>query len=208
MPSLEYWSETRVYAMMRKFDTSSLVSDLSRAGAVVIPSVLLQSTIADLLDEAESFSWQPCPRRKVRQEYEYVIDFPEGSLYRTLRVALERHLTEGFLRHMPRPVTLPLTFNFARLQRYPEGSIGIDPHRDGDSCRSVIALFVLEGGGRFCLCDDKETRAHMRVLEHDAGDLILMRGSDFLGENIQPIHFVEGVEERRVTYGLRHAVCR
>ena len=65
-----------------------------------------------------------------------------------------------------------------------------------------MCVFVLEGMGRFCLCDDRDGK-NSRAVRNDPGDLILMRAPGFAGADIQPFHFVDRIVRRRTSFALR-----
>ena len=98
-----------------------------------------------------------------------------------------------------------LRFNDRLLQRYHPGSAGITPHRDRVGYRNLVCLFVLCGAGRFCLCEDR-AGSGAREIPAAPGDVLLMRAPGFLGEPLQPFHFVDRITSPRYVYGVRHAV--
>ncbi|TSC62983.1 MAG: hypothetical protein Athens041674_354 [Parcubacteria group bacterium Athens0416_74] len=189
-------------------DTKNLASRIAAEGAVVVPGALSSDTVEELVRLAELERWHKAESivgtSQVEQDYFVVEAFHRESVFRLLAektsswVNTWGSLTTGWSW---------LRFNETRLQRYDTNSRGISPHRDGLRYRQIIALYVLEGGGRFGLCDDRtesKQPVNARVLQMSAGDLVLMRAAGFLGEDIQPMHFVDGVQERRITYGLRY----
>lgn len=189
-------------------DTANLASRIAAEGAVIIPSALSSDTVRELVLLAELETWQKAESvvgtSEVEQDYSVVEAFHRESLFRLLAERTAAWVNSwGSLTGD----WTWLHFNEMRLQRYDANSRGITPHRDGLRYRQIIALYVLEGGGRFGLCDDR-TKAkepvNARALQMSAGDLVLMRAAGFLGEDIQPMHFVDSVKTRRITFGLRY----
>jgi hypothetical protein len=88
------------------------------------------------------------------------------------------------------------------LQRYDVGEVGITPHRDRSAYRNLVCLFVLEGRGRFFVCDDRSA-AGAREIPHVAGDVVLMRAPGFQGSEERPFHFVRDIQSSRYVFGLR-----
>ena len=89
------------------------------------------------------------------------------------------------------------------LQRYSVGEVGITPHVDRTAYRNVVCLFVLEGQGRFYICDDRAGNG-AREIPHTAGDVLLMRAPGFRGSDERPFHFVRDIQSPRYVFGLRH----
>lgn len=189
-------------------DTTHLASRIAAEGAVVIPGALSLDTVRELVLLAELERWKRAESvvgtSQVEQDYFVVEAFHRESVFHLLAektaswVNSWGSLTAGWSW---------LRFNEMRLQRYDADSRGITPHRDGLCYRQIIALYVLEGGGRFGLCNDRteaKEPVNARTLQMSAGDLVLMRGAGFLGKDVQPMHFVDNVRTRRITYGLRY----
>ena len=101
------------------------------------------------------------------------------------------------------PFESPLVFNDLMLQVYEPGETGITPHMDRTSYRNLICLFVLEGRGRFGICEDRSGRG-ARIIAHQPGDVVLTRAPGFRGSDHRPFHFLDRITERRYVFGLRH----
>ena len=101
------------------------------------------------------------------------------------------------------PFESRLVFNDMMLQVYEPGETGITPHMDRTSYRNVICLFVLEGRGRFGVCEDRSGRG-ARIIAHEPGDVVLTRAPGFRGSDHRPFHFLDRITERRYVFGLRH----
>lgn len=193
---------------LNTIDMTGLLGDVATSGAIVVPGALKRSGLDRLLLEAKGFQWRKAinivGKANVQQDYFVNTQFTEMSAFRQL--AREFLPIGQAIRDIVAPAESGFRFTEMRVQRYDPGSSGISPHRDGSWCRVIIALFVLEGGGSFGLCKDRvgATPVEPRYLPMKAGDLVLMRAPGFLGENTAPMHFVESVRERRITFGLRY----
>jgi hypothetical protein len=96
----------------------------------------------------------------------------------------------------------PLCFDGSALHRYPPGLLGISPHRDSARSVNLIAIFVLEGRGRFFVCRDRDGRDAVD-LPNAPGDLILLRAPGLMGADVRPFHGVADIAEQRTTFALR-----
>lgn len=94
-----------------------------------------------------------------------------------------------------------LCFNDARVQRYDPGGF-LTPHRDGDWFLNLSAVLVLQGYGRFGFCEDRDFW-RMRLMVSRPGTLLLIRGTGFIGAETQPFHFIDNVQEERLTLTFR-----
>ena len=93
--------------------------------------------------------------RLVQQRMEVCDEFPDDSVFRTLGGEFQA-LWDDYLASAPtNPFEGRLDFNDLMLQRYSVGEVGITPHVDRTAYRNVVCLFVLEGEGRFYICDDR-----------------------------------------------------
>jgi hypothetical protein len=159
------------------------------------------------LEEARAFPFIAAPAvvkpYGVRQRYAAVTSFPPGSGFRALREAFQA-LVEDRLALLPAyPFATPLRFNGSALHHYPPGRLGISPHRDSARSVNLIAVFVLEGKGRFFICRDRDGRDAVD-LPNAPGDLILLRAPGLMmGADVRPIHGVADIAEQRTTFALR-----
>jgi hypothetical protein len=87
-----------------------------------------------------------------------VTTFPPRSGFRSLRGAFHALLEDRLARLPAYPFATPLRFDGSALHRYPPGLLGISPHRDSVRSVNLIAIFVLEGRGRFFVCRDRDGR--------------------------------------------------
>jgi hypothetical protein len=128
----------------------------------------------------------------VRQRYAAVTTFPPGSGFRSLREAFQALLEDRLARLPAYPFATPLRFNSSALHRYPPGPLGISPHRDSARSVNLIAIFVLEGSGRFFVCRDREGWDAVD-LPNAPNDLILLRAPGLMGADVRPFHGVADI---------------
>ena len=143
--------------------------------------------------------------KAVSQDFEVSLDFPRfppDSPFTHAAAAFERLTLNALDRLEASAVDEPPRFNDLIVQRYPAGSRGISPHRDHLRYRLLVALFVLEGDGRFCVCDDRSGEG-AEVVAARPGDLLLMRAPGLWGMNDRPFHFLNRIEAGRISLGVR-----
>jgi hypothetical protein len=186
------------------------IYEIGRCGGVRVPRCLAEAERLLLLHELKRMTFVPqkseIPEYSVQQNFSAVREFLPGSSFLAVRQELEWYIrrTAKLFEGWSSSSLFTGTFHFNDLvaQRYAPVKWGITPHRDGKSKRNLIAVFVLEGDGRFCLCDDR-AGTNPRELEAQPGDLILMRGPGFLGQNVMPFHFLRDITVQRTTFALR-----
>lgn len=185
-----------------------LLDRLERHHAVAVPA-LSAAYRAWLMEEARTVPFREARPlvgrgdRLVRQRMGVYNDFGPGSRFHDLAGHYQA-LWDGWLASMAScPFESRPVFNDWMLQVYEPGEIGITPHRDRNSYRNLICLFVLEGRGRFGICEDRSGRG-ARTIPHEPGDVVLTRAPGFRGSDRRPFHFVERITERRYVFGLRH----
>jgi hypothetical protein len=185
---------------------ADVICALAVAGAATVPGILRDEVRRRLLEEVRAFPFIAAPAivkpYGVRQHYAAVTSFPPDSGFRALREAFQA-LLENRLALLPAyPFATPLCFNGGALHRYPPGPLGISPHRDSARSLNLIAIFVLEGKGRFFVCQDRDGRNAVD-LPNAPGDLILLRAPGFMGADVRPFHGVADIAEQRTTFALR-----
>ena len=186
----------------------ALLEGLEREHAVAVPT--LSAGYRDwLMEEARTVSFHEARPlvgrgdRLVRQRMGVYDGFGPGSRFHDLAGHYQA-LWDGWLASMaPCPFESRPVFNDWMLQVYEPGETGITPHRDRSSYRNLICLFVLEGRGRFGVCEDRSGRG-ARIIPHEPGDVVLTRAPGFRGSGHRPFHFVDRITERRYVFGLRH----
>lgn len=188
-------------------DIGAALQSVAQVGAASLP--LLDETFRRrLAAEAELCTYHPedevvgSGENQVRQQMGSCEDFLPHSLFRLLTAEFQCWL-DARLEDLPEyPFSSRLRFDSFSLQRYPSGSLGITPHRDGWRYINLICIFAISGRGRFYVCAD---RAGSAAVEMDAspGSVVLMRAPGFLGANLRPFHYVTGIPAERYSFGLR-----
>ena len=186
---------------------ANVIRALAAAGAATVPGILGDEARRRLVEEARAFPFIAAPAvvgpYGVRQRYAAVTSFPPGSAFQTLQEAFQALLDERLARLPAYPFATPLRFDGSALHRYPPGRLGISPHRDSARSVNLIAVFVLEGQGRFFICRDRDGRDAVD-LPNAPGDLILLRAPGLMmGADIRPFHGVADIAEQRTTFALR-----
>lgn len=204
------WGPFQPETAMSSFNQATLTSHvpvIETVGVATIPNFLKAGVRDALLNELEQYQLNPEPEEygqyRVKQAFRSVTAFPDGSLFLEVRDELEAWLNTEFSREFPQHLSEPLQFSVPVAQRYEVGPIGVSAHRDGKSFINLIAIFVLEGTGRFCVCDNRQG-SNPQLVRNEPGDLLLMRGPGFLGSDFQPFHFVDTISVRRTSFSLRH----
>ena len=186
---------------------AKIVEALAETGALAVP-LLGDEWRLSLLDAAHASRFRAARplvgkgERLVRQRMEVCEHFSADSVFRTLAGEFQA-LWDDLLENVSsNPFTGRLVFNDLMLQRYSIGEVGITPHRDRTDYRNLVCLFILEGKGRFYLCDDR-AGSGAREIPHVAGDVVLMRAPGFQGSAERPFHFVRDIQSPRTVFGLR-----
>jgi hypothetical protein len=188
-------------------DLDAVFQSVAKIGAASLP--LLDDTFRRLLvAEAEQYSYRleeeivGSGENQVHQQLGSCEVFPAGSLFRLLSDSFQGWLDSRLDALPSYPFSTPLCFDSFSLQRYPAGSIGITPHRDGWRYINLICIFVISGKGRFYVCADRAGSAAVEIAALP-GSVILMRAPGFLGANLRPFHYVTGITGERYSFGMR-----
>ena len=189
-------------------DIAEILDRLERESAIAVPALTAEYRVW-LLEEARAARYRDARsvvgrgERLVRQRMGVHDGFGADSRFRDLT----RHYQaawDGWLASMAScPFESRLVFNDLMLQVYDPGETGITPHMDRTAYRNLICLFVLEGCGRFGICEDRSGRG-ARIIAHEPGDVVLTRAPGFRGSDHRPFHFLNRITERRYVFGLRH----
>jgi hypothetical protein len=167
-----------------------------------------------LLATVRSLPYRPCKptvgegERLVRQRFSLCMEIPAGHAVRRLGHALDRLFADARAA-LPADFAELAGFNDFIVQRYEPGAVGITPHRDHVRYTGVVAVVVLSGRARFCVCRDR-VGTGAREIGCPPGGVILMRAPGMVRytasrEPMQrPFHFVADIRRRRYTIGLRH----
>ena len=187
---------------------AEILDRLEQEDAIAVPA-LTPAYRAWLMEEARAAPFREARplvgrgERLVRQRMGVHDGFGTDSRFRDLT----RHyqvLWDGWIAAQTScPFESPLVFNDLMLQVYEPGETGITPHMDRTAYRNLICLFVLEGRGRFGVCEDRSGR-DARIIAHAPGDVVLTRAPGFRGSDHRPFHFLDRITERRFVFGLRH----
>ena len=191
-----------------ELDVEEILNRLEHEDAIAIP-VLIPAYRAWLMEEARAVQFREARplvgrgERLVRQRMGVHDGFGPDSRFHDL-TARYQAVWDGWLATVtPYPFESRLVFNDLMLQVYEPGEIGITPHMDRTAYRNLICLFVLEGRGRFGVCEDRSGR-RTRIIAHEPGDVVLTRAPGFRGSDRRPFHFLDRITERRYVFGLRH----
>jgi hypothetical protein len=177
------------------------------SGAASVP-FLDAGGCARLVEAARHLTWRAARPvigegdRRVLQDFELTVRLPEDGPWRETADLVNAALAEAAGGLSPNPLPAGFQINDLILQRYAAGSRGITAHRDHIRYRGLVALLILSGNGRFCLCDDR-SGAGAREIVAAAGDLLLMRAPGFAGSPERPFHFLDGISAERLSFGLR-----
>ena len=140
--------------------------------------------------------------RQVFQDFELTMQFPETAPFRPVAQMIDRALADAARQIQPNPLPAGFRINDLILQRYAAGSRGITPHRDHLRYRGLVALLVVSGDGRFCLCADRRG-VGARDVAALPGDLLLMPAPGLAGSSDRPFHFLDRITAERLSFGLR-----
>ena len=176
-------------------------------GASCVP-VLHRSECRRLAEAARQLTWRPARpvvgegERQVFQDFELTQHFPAEGPYRAVARLIDEALAAAARRIGGDVLPKGFRINDLILQRYPAGSRGITPHRDHLRYRGLVALVIVAGDGRFCLCEDR-LGAGAREIPAGPGDLLLMRAPGLAGSPERPFHFLDRITVERLSFGLR-----
>jgi hypothetical protein len=171
-------------------------------------SILDRSECRRLAEAARDLTWRPARpvvgegERQVLQDFELTQHFPAESPYRAVARLIDEALAPPGRRMGGDLLPEGFRINDLILQRYRAGSRGITPHRDHLRYRGLVALLIVAGDGRFCLCADRRG-AGAREIPAGPGDLLLMRAPGLAGSSERPFHFLDRIAVERLSFGLR-----
>ncbi len=191
-------------------DARAVIARLAAEDAISLP-VLSDAGRGLLLRASDALPYLPSREvvgsgdAMVRQQLAWFADFAPGSPYRAFAAAYQRLWDRALEAYSGPGFAVPLGFNELMLNRYEPGSLGITPHRDHITYRNLVALFVLDGAGRFFVAADRTGR-DAREVPGPPGHAILMRAPGFPahpGSPERPFHYVTDITRRRTVFGLR-----
>ena len=185
----------------------TVFEELASVGAVSLP-VLGEHRRRSLLDAARASPFRAARAqvgtgdRLVHQRMEVCEHFPPDGVFRAFTREFQTLWDDFILGCRSNPFDGRLVFNDLMLQRYSIGELGITPHRDRTGYRNLVCLFILEGKGRFYVCEDRAGTG-AREIAHAPGDVLLMRAPGFQASAERPFHFVRDIQSPRYVFGLR-----
>ncbi|MEO1193542.1 MAG: hypothetical protein AAFY02_17405 [Pseudomonadota bacterium] len=181
---------------------------VARKGHAGLP--LLNQTACDrLLASTEDLTYRQArplvggSGREVRQDFDLTMAIPDPHPIRDLAAALSQAISCAAARLDPSPLPAGVAFNDLIVQRYPQGSQGITPHRDHLRYQGIVVLVTLEGAARFFVCDDRSGANPVEILA-PAGGAILLTAPGFADKPDRPFHFLAEVTKPRVSLGIRY----
>lgn len=187
-------------------DAAARAEEIAQRGAASVPA-LDERMRANMLNESSTLSFSGASGAVgpygVRQEMSVCRDIPEDGVIRKAAEEL-RHYLSPLLGAGGSACNPPTAFRFNELvlQRYPAGSRGITPHRDGKRYRCLVAIAVISGSGTFAVCRDR-SGAEPHSVDARPGRVVLLRAPGFRGIEARPYHFVSDVSEERTVLTLR-----
>jgi hypothetical protein len=190
-----------------RLNPADVIEALAESGALAMPVLSDQYRLV-LLEAARASRFRAARPlvgkgdRMVRQRMEVCEDIPLSSVFRTFAREFQKIWDDFLAAASSNPFEGRLVFNDFMLQRYSVGEVGITPHRDRTGYRNLVCLFILEGKGRFYVCDDR-SGSGAREIPHAVGDVLLMRAPGFQGSSERPFHFVRDIQASRYVFGLR-----
>ena len=117
--------------------------------------------VALMIEAARHLTWRAARPvigegdRRVLQDFELTVELPEDGPWRDTAARVDAAIAEAAQRISPNPLPPGFRINDLILRRYAAGSRGITAHRDHIRYRGLVALLILSGDGRFCLCEDR-----------------------------------------------------
>ena len=189
-------------------DAKAIVAAMRKDGACARP-VLAKRFRESLLDEARGAPYRRgravvgSGAATVRQDLSYCAEFADGSRFRALARRFHLLVVESLTALDGYPFATPLVFNDLMLQHYAAGGFGISPHRDESRYVNLACIFVLEGGGGFYVCEDRQGTG-AREISAPPGWAIFLRCPGLRGASDRIFHTVADLDAPRTTFGLRH----
>jgi hypothetical protein len=184
-----------------------LLASLSGHGVALIADIFTPAELDLYWQEARGLQFEAAPEALgVRQARQQLATTPIPIVSRLNRLVGE---VESTLRALlgDEVFSKPLHFTERRVQRYAEGTLGIEQHRDSAQYRGLVVLIGLSGSGQFRVY---ESITGPEVARYDFGpnSMLLMRAPGFLegktAGSAAPVHSVDTI--RAGPNGFRYVV--
>ena len=189
-------------------DAAAIVRAMHDVGACARPMLTVRG-LRSLIGEARGAAYRRgramvgSGATAVRQDLSYCAEFTATSPFIELAQRFHALLEERLRALYPYPFDTPIAFNDIMLQHYAAHSLGISAHRDESRYVNLACIFVLEGGGGFYVCEDRQGTG-AREIAAPAGSVIFLRCLGLRGASGRVFHFVADLDAPRTTFGLRH----
>jgi hypothetical protein len=87
---------------------------------------------------------------------------------------------------------------------YPEGSSGVQPHRDSEHSVNWVVVYVISGDNSFFAAKDAKCK-QVKEFPTKPGDVVVMRGPRSADDSLtRPVHYVGEVTKPRYVLICRH----
>jgi hypothetical protein len=87
---------------------------------------------------------------------------------------------------------------------YPEGSSGVQPHRDSEHSVNWVVIYIISGENSFFAAKDAECK-QVTEIPTKPGDVVVMRGPRCADDSLtRPVHYVGKVTKPRYVLICRH----
>jgi hypothetical protein len=193
--------------LLKRVALQEALIECAARGASSLP-FLDDGDCALMIEAARHLTWRAARPvigegdRRVLQDFELTVQLPEDGPWRDTAARVDAAIAEAAQRISPNPLPPGFRINDLILQRYAAGSRGITAHRDHIRYRGLVALLILSGDGRFCLCEDR-SGASAREIAAAHGHLLLMRAPGYAGSQVRPFHFLDRISAERLSLGMR-----
>lgn len=168
----------------------------------------MKTLLPTLIEKIEAFEYQPAHATTTgvvqRFSYASVLSPEVDHIWQETVARVAENLTEQFKILGQSDLLLGGEYipNDSYIQRYSPSEIGITPHKDQSAFLNLICILLVKGASSFHTCDDREYTNALGIPARP-GDLIVMRGNGFNGENIRPYHYVGEITQERISLGMR-----
>lgn len=180
------------------------LTELVFGGVTVVERYLSRKACNALSDEIRCMVLTDAPTevygKPVTQEFQRAHINRAGNAFAVSRSAISQ--LESDIRTWIPHLRRRFRFNNTVAQRYSTTHSGIKFHRDGSHYGGVVANMIVEGRGEFVVEGDEDPDRG-QVVEHTAGDVILMAAHGLGTWKNTPRHAIRKISEERLILGLR-----